>query len=57
MSDMGACERCGAPGSLHAYWGPVLCSDCAQYLAVELDRRDCWPEVPWDDEDRVLLDG
>lgn len=55
MTDLGPCERCGAPGQLHAYWGPVLCADCAHYLAAELDKRDKWPPVPWSDADQELI--
>lgn len=50
---LGPCQRCGHPGTLTAYWGPVLCAGCAQYLAAELDRRDAWPPVRWDDSEEV----
>lgn len=57
VSGPDTCERCGSPGHLRAYWRPqpALCAPCARYLADELDRRDCWPPVPWTDADHEVV--
>lgn len=54
------CKRCSSAGrdtdaGLVAYWGDPLCSACAQAVADLLDKRNAWPAVPWDDDDRELL--
>lgn len=52
------CKRCKtAPATLTAYWGDPLCGLCAPTVATLLDEHDHWPEVPWGDDEEVLLDG
>lgn len=53
-----ACRRCGtdATNGVEPYWardGHRLCTDCAVFVAGELDRLDRWPPVPWGDDDRA----
>lgn len=50
------CDRCHqTPATIHAYWGPLLCTPCAVAVAELLDHHDKWPAVPWSAADEEVL--